>query len=210
MAWYYGSDSGTAGFPACTGAAPFFYIGKIGGGTTPGADGAFNTTTASTAGTSQTFAYWDLEGPTANPGGMTMTQWGTAQAQAFVEAWLNGAYGSLRWRHDILPRHRMDQQWVGYTSVSQWDIRRSPTNSQRSLGLLSEPKGRDRRGRFSRGLYQSEVYMDAHVRGLHIPVSLCFMVCRNEYNASRLLPGSDRFFDPAVISRGMEDNDLAV
>lgn len=94
MAWYYGSDTGTAGFPSCTGSAPPFYIGKLGAGNTGSSSNssAFNKTTAQDASKPLTFAFWDLEGPGSNPGGMTMTQWGTDQAQAFVDAWLNGAY----------------------------------------------------------------------------------------------------------------------
>lgn len=92
MAWYYGSDGSTSGFPTCTGAAPPFYIGRIGGGITGGKNSVFNTTTAGQAGYLQTFAYWDLEGPDLKETGDTMTQWGTAQAQAFVDAWVNGYY----------------------------------------------------------------------------------------------------------------------
>lgn len=69
-----------------------FYIGRIGGGITGGKNSVFNTTTAGQAGYLQTFAYWDLEGPDLNDTGDTMTQWGTAQAQAFVDAWVNGYY----------------------------------------------------------------------------------------------------------------------
>lgn len=94
MAWYYGSDTGTAGFPTCKGAQPPFYIGKIGAGKSGSENSGFNESTAQSAGSTQTFAFWDLEGPGSNTDGLTMTQWGTAQAQAFVESWQTGYYGS--------------------------------------------------------------------------------------------------------------------
>ncbi len=92
MAWYYGSDGSTSGFPTCKGAEPPFYIGRIGAGTGGFENREFNVATANAAAPPQTFGYWDLEGPGNTPGSMTNTQWGTAQAQAFVEAWQTGAY----------------------------------------------------------------------------------------------------------------------
>ena len=92
---YYGSDVSTSGFPTCNGPEPPFYIGKIGAGTGGFKNSDFNTTTAEQADPPQTFAYWDLEGPDVNITGDTMTQWGTAQAQAFVKAWQTGTIAPM-------------------------------------------------------------------------------------------------------------------
>lgn len=93
MAWYYGSDTNNATpFPSCPSAASNFYIGRIGGELDPGG-GGFDTTAANAVGPTVTFAYWDLAGPGSSKAGSdTPTQWGTAQAQAFLKAWQTGAY----------------------------------------------------------------------------------------------------------------------
>ena len=97
MAWYYGSDLDNATpFPTCTSAAPNFYIGRIEGELTAAGKGAsgFDVTAAQDVGGPSTFAVWDLAGPGSldNVNGLSPMQWGTAQAQAFLNAWQTGYF----------------------------------------------------------------------------------------------------------------------
>jgi len=61
VSYYFGTDTnnGTP-FPDC-GSTSHFYIGRLGGETTPGG-GGFDDTAASDAGALHAFAYWDLDG----------------------------------------------------------------------------------------------------------------------------------------------------
>lgn len=88
MSYYFGTDTnnGTP-FPDC-GSTSHFYIGRLGGETTPGG-GGFDDTAASDAGALHAFAYWDLAGPTSAPSGSTYTEWGKSQAESFYTAWEN-------------------------------------------------------------------------------------------------------------------------
>jgi hypothetical protein len=91
MAYYFGIDTNTTSFP-CP-ASTNFYIGQLGSGvSTSGAN--FKTTPAETAGFYQTYGYWTIEGPGSIPSGSNATEWGTAQADAFLEAWGTGTYSS--------------------------------------------------------------------------------------------------------------------
>lgn len=86
---YYGCDSGSDGFPC----GANFYLGRLGQGKT--ADSTyFNSAAAQTVGSSNTYSYWGIQGPTADPNyepGNTSeaTTWGENQAKAFVTAWDN-------------------------------------------------------------------------------------------------------------------------
>lgn len=82
----YGIDSNTSTFRCGTG----FYAGRLGYGTK--ADSTyFNSTAAKTVGPARTYAYWGLQGPTADPNFVypdvtAASAWGRAQADAFHSA----------------------------------------------------------------------------------------------------------------------------
>lgn len=71
-------------------AHPNFYIGEIGGGLT--ADSTyFDSAAAAAVGPEYTFTVWALEGYNSQfrPSGDSAEQWGAAQANAYINAWLN-------------------------------------------------------------------------------------------------------------------------
>ena len=85
---YYGSDGTSTSFPSC--GSSFFYIGRMGIGTTPNGvteGGYFNQTLADTAYNQDgIWGYWYLLGPAGDPNNnYTTTEaytWGQTQAKA--------------------------------------------------------------------------------------------------------------------------------
>lgn len=92
--WYFGMDGqSVTPFPTCGTLSKDFYIGRLGGETTPGG-GPFVVATAEAVGALRTFAYWDVAGPGPRTGTAAFN-WGVDQANAFMEAWaLNQYVGS--------------------------------------------------------------------------------------------------------------------
>ncbi len=91
--WYFGMDGYSSPPFPCAGSGTNFYIGKIGYGTTPDESG-FNITTAEAVGPTVTSTYWDIEGPLSAPAGVSMSQWGVDQANAFFTAWQSNIYSN--------------------------------------------------------------------------------------------------------------------
>lgn len=87
--WYFGVDTNSSLEGVCDGtnASEHFYIGRLGGNTTPSTSG-FNTATAETVGPYKTFGFWDLVGPEGDPS-LDPATYGTDQANAFIKAWSN-------------------------------------------------------------------------------------------------------------------------
>ncbi len=87
--FYFGMDgSSSTPFP-CTGSGHSFYIGRVGGEVTE-SSAEFNVATAQAATPAFTSAYWDLGGSTSIPVGLTASQWGQKQAEAFITAIATG------------------------------------------------------------------------------------------------------------------------
>lgn len=89
---YYGCDSSTGTFPC----GSDFYLGRLGYGTTSDLT-YFNTSAATTVGSTRTYAYWGIEGPALDPNyvspDVTMADaWGRAQADAFYQARQGNSY----------------------------------------------------------------------------------------------------------------------
>lgn len=84
--WGFGTDTNATGTFPCTGKYANFYIGPIGGETTA-STANFSDAAAEAVGVDYTFSYWDLAGPGSAPTGDTPTEWGVAQANAFISAW---------------------------------------------------------------------------------------------------------------------------
>ncbi len=212
MAWYYGSDGSTSGFPSCTSAEPNFYIGKIGGGITDGSGGVFNTTTANAAGGPQTFAYWDLMGPAANDTSDTMTQWGTAQAHKFVEAWQAGSYasylGGTTFFLDIEYGTNGGQGWGTETESSG-----TLTDRQQillgALDYLSNVSNVINESG-SAGVYIGPAIWTNLFEDYTSPYPFVFWYAGTYLTSPDCTQGTDGFYDLAVVDWWVEDDDLAV
>ncbi len=101
--WGFGSDTNATGTFPCSGTYEAFYIGRLGGETTAGG-GGFNTTLAEQLGATLTSSFWDVAGPDSplKPSSDTPTQWGVAQANAYIAAWeSNGLVGGTTLFADI-------------------------------------------------------------------------------------------------------------
>ena len=81
--FHWGTDSNSA---TCLEMPQDFYIGRFGYGTT-GSAYFFNTEAALTAGKSNTYMYWGLEGPGLAPYGLTSYNWGWQQASTALDQW---------------------------------------------------------------------------------------------------------------------------
>ncbi len=80
--WVFGADNATNSYPYCAGMK--FYIGRLGGGTTPS-----QLWTLPAGANIPAYTYWNIEGPGANPDptSITNTQWGEQQANAYYNYW---------------------------------------------------------------------------------------------------------------------------
>lgn len=88
--WYFGTDTNNAWpMPDC-GEAAHFYVGRLGGERNSGGGGFDEAAASSLPHPEHVYGYWDLAGPGSAPIGMTYTEWGAGQAEAFYETWLRG------------------------------------------------------------------------------------------------------------------------
>lgn len=83
--YYYGTDSNTA---SGYGIPQNFYIGRFGLGVTPSTL-YFNTSAANSAGSSNTYEYWGLQGPGSAPSGTSSYDWGQQQGNLAASQWYN-------------------------------------------------------------------------------------------------------------------------
>jgi hypothetical protein len=122
---YWGTDTNTAA--AGTGMPQQFYLGHLGGETTPSCAN-FNAAAARAAGNDRTYMYWDLAGA----GGRTAAQayaYGRAQARAAIAAWHHGCNsqyvsglavfadlegGNPGWAGDQATNRRVVDGWLDY------------------------------------------------------------------------------------------------
>ncbi len=93
----WGTDSNSA---TCCDIPQHFYIGRFGFGTW-GSAYFFNTRAAQTAGKSNTYMYWGLEGPGLAPYGLTTYSWGWQQASAALNQWSNNPNAPFVGGHTI-------------------------------------------------------------------------------------------------------------
>ena len=115
--WYFGTDTNNAASFPCAGNGTHFYIGRIGGGVSAN-NAYFDNAAASAVGPTTTSTYWDLEGPSVRPSGVSAYDWGINQAVAFHNAWKakTNAKGSTLFG-DIEPGN------PGWSSTTQADRR---------------------------------------------------------------------------------------
>jgi TAT (twin-arginine translocation) pathway signal sequence len=95
--YYWGTDSNSA---TLLDIPQNFYIGRFGYGTTASTQ-FFNTGAALTAGKSNTYIFWGLEGSGLAPSGITSYSWGWQQASAALDQWSNNPNAALVGGHTI-------------------------------------------------------------------------------------------------------------
>jgi hypothetical protein len=144
--FYWGTDTNTA---RASGAPPQnFYIGKLGGGVSQ--SNAFNATAASLAGATQTYMYWDVEGPASvnNTNHLAPYQWGVAQANAAYNAWLGDIYAS--YVQGVTIFGDVESSNYGYSGTTQAD------NQKVLQGWLDQIKS-FANGGFTNGIYTGPI-----------------------------------------------------